>query len=249
MELWNSEVLGRCLEERAEGLFSSAKSKASAAQTANDYARLSIPLSTRFRSLKKWTWGEPGVGSVHRGVHLAAQDVSVLAAAIRSEPWGWKHLTDAAVVVPGSLCLHLYFIKTDFMTGIFFFFFVCVALSDFMGWFTLPPSHMVSHFETASPTPRKFLQEIIVWGTNFGGKPWKSYQGPPFFAIASGYKYLNKSSPSLPSNAWVAWTKLIFISPLRMLAPPRKKTKIGAKRCFQLSLFIQKLGTPFHMCL
>lgn len=164
MELRHSEVLGSCLEEAAEGFFPRQKSEANAAQTANDYARLSIPLSTRFRSLKKWTWGEPGVGSVHRGVHLAAQDVSVLAAVIRSEPWGRKHWTGAAVVVPDSLHLHLYFIKTDFMTGIFF---LCAPASDFMGCFTLPlcpawfhilkPS--ILHPENVS---RKSLSEALI---------------------------------------------------------------------------------------
>lgn len=157
MELRHSEVLGRCWQEGRGGSFSSSKAKVSTAQTADDYARLSIPFSTRFRSLKKWTWGEPGVASVHGGVHLAAPDVSVLAAAIRSGPPGRKHLTGAAVVVPGSPCLHLYFIKTDFMTGIFFFFFFFVApSSDFMGCFTLPSvPHGFILLKTANPTPRK----------------------------------------------------------------------------------------------
>lgn len=181
----------------------------------------------------RWTWCR----LCPRGVHFAAQDVSVLAAAIRREPWGRKQSTSASVI-PGSRCLHLYFLKTDFVTG--FFFYVSLHL---ISWLisSSPCSTWFLYSQTVNPTPRKLLQEIIVWGTNFGGKPGKSYHGRSFSAVASGCKYLNKSSPWLPSNASVAWTKLIFISPFRMLAPPRNKTEIGPKRCFQLSLFIRKL--------
>lgn len=136
----------------------------------------------------------------------------------------------------GSLvvCLYLKFIQTDFLTGISFL--KCPSVW-FHGLFHPPPvGHGFLYFKSVTLHPEYFSRKIIVWGTNFGGKPWKSYHGRSFFAIASGGKYLNKSSPWLPSNASVTWTKLIFISPLRMLAPPRKKTKIGPKkRCFCLS--------------